>query len=126
MPRRSEFVSAAKMAACALSAKLGFTCDRMRDVGLAVEEACSFLAGLQPSDRCQQLTVRYGVGPDKVTVEVCRRGTSVADRGPALAFYDADGEPVFALLRTLMDDVRVLCDAEHGAYVAMVAHRPDA
>lgn len=123
MPRRKEFISAAKMAACALSAQLDFPCDRMRDIALAVEEACILLAGHRASTYCQELILRFGVEPGKVTVEVGPHRAALADSGGPLAFDDPDGELSLAVLRGVMDEVRVSCDASEGACVIMAKYR---
>lgn len=88
-----------------------------------MEEACTLLAGCPASTCYQELILRFGVEPGKVTVEVGPHRRPLAGRSGPLAFDDADGELSLALLRGVMDDVRVSCDVRGSACLVMAKYR---
>ena len=125
IPRRKEFVRAAKMAACVLSAQLDFTYDRIKDIELAVEEACLGVV-VDRAGRCHDdLLLRFWVDKEKVSVNVSPREHGLRKPDARAVPEAPDSEMAVMVLRTVMDEVSVICDREQGTCVTMVKYRTD-
>ena len=61
IPRRAEFVRVARMAACALASQLDFTYDVIKDIELAVGEACANAVEHVAGEGSNDVTVRFNV-----------------------------------------------------------------
>lgn len=127
IPRRAEFVRVARMAACALAAQLEFTYDMMKDIELAVAEACTNAVEHVADEGCEEIVVRFTVGGEELAVEVVDRGQGFDARVGEGKEVMVEGERVGGLglrvIRQVMDEVNVECDAEKGTCVRMIKHR---
>jgi serine/threonine-protein kinase RsbW len=125
IPRRAEFVRLARMTACTLAAQLDFTYDVMKDIELAVAEACTNAVEHVADESCDEVLVRFIVDGQQLVVEVVDRGQGF---DPAAADEGAVGEGRIGglgllVIREVMDGVDITCDPETGTCVRMIKHR---
>lgn len=124
IPRRAEFVRLARMTACALAAQLDFTYDVMKDVELAVGEACTNAVEHVADESCDEILVRFTIDGERLAVEVVDRGEGF-DR--EAAEQEGEEERIGGLgllvIEQVMDEVDIQCDAETGTCVRMIKYR---
>jgi serine/threonine-protein kinase RsbW len=129
LPRRAEFVRVARMAACAVASQLDFTYDVVKDVELAVGEACANAVEHVADESCNEILVRFSIDPTQLTVEVVDRGQGFDPAGAAAAGgegkqdWDGPGGLGLVVIRGVMDDMAVECDEATGTCVRMVKYR---
>lgn len=128
IPRRAEFVRVARMAACAVASQLDFTFDVVKDVELAVGEACANAVEHVPEESCNEVLVRFSIDPTQLTVEVFDRGQgfdpdAAAATGDGGLDWDDPGGLGLVVIREVMDDMVVECDEAAGTCVRMVKYR---
>ncbi len=129
IPRRAEFVRVARMAACAVASHLDFTYDVVKDVELAVGEACANAVEHVPDEICNEILVRFSMDPTQLTIEVVDRGQGFDPRGSGSAEagqaqdWDDPGGLGLAVIREVMDDMAVESDETAGTCVRMVKYR---
>ncbi len=125
IPRRAEFVRLARMAACTLAAQLEFTYDVMKDIELAVAEACTNCVEHVADESCNEVLVRFIVDGQQLAVEVIDRGQGFDPS--ATDEFAMDGDRIGGLgllvIREVMDEVDVTCDPGTGTCVRMIKHR---
>jgi len=125
IPRRAEFVRVARMAACAIAAQLEFTYDVMKDIELAVGEACANAVEHVADVACEDILVRFSVEPAQLAIEVVDRGQGF-DPARSQDQEDDWGRPGglgLVVIGEVMDDLEVSCDPETGTCVRMVKYR---
>jgi serine/threonine-protein kinase RsbW len=127
IPRRAEFVRVARMAACALASQLDFTYDIIKDIELAVGEACANAVEHVAGEGSNDVTVRFSVDDHQLTVEVIDRGqgfdpSQLPAEGPPEDWDDPGGLGL-VVIREVMDEMTVDCDASTGTCVRMVKYR---
>ncbi len=127
IPRRAEFVRLARMAACALAAQLEFTYDVMKDIELAVAEACTNAVEHVAEESCDEILVRFKIEGERLGVEVFDRGQGF-DASETEQVVDGEriGGLGLVVIRQVMDEVDVECDAETGTCVRMIKYRVSA
>jgi serine/threonine-protein kinase RsbW len=132
IPRRAEFVRVARMTACALASQLDFTYDVIKDIELAVGEACAnaveHVADEHMADEeSNDVTIRFSVDDHQLAVEVIDRGQGFdpsqvgAEVRPEE--WDDPGGLGLVVIREVMDEMTVACDASTGTCVRMVKYR---
>jgi anti-sigma regulatory factor (Ser/Thr protein kinase) len=127
IPRRAEFVRVARMAACALAAQLEFTYDVMKDVELAVGEACANAVEHVVGESCQDIVVRFMIDSRQLTVEVIDGGKGF-DPSRAVGedrHWEQPGGLGLVVIREVMDEMDVRCDPETGTCVRMIKYRAE-
>jgi len=128
IPRRAELVRVARMAACAIASQMGFTIDIIKDIELAVGEACANAVEhvRVGDDGPDEIIIRFTLGQDELVVEVMDRGQGFdpeqAGKGEADDSDEPGGLGLF-VIRALMDELRVDCDPATGTCVRMVKRR---
>ncbi len=128
IPRRAEFVRVARMAACALASQLDFTYDVIKDIELAVGEACANAVEHVSEAERDEILVRFSVDPTQLAVEVVDPGQGFDPEqaaGPAASLEDW-GDPGglgLVVIREVMDELAVDCDPVAGTSVRMVKYR---
>lgn len=126
IPRRAEFVRVARIATLALTSQLGFTYDVIKDVELAVGEACANAVEHVSGDACNEIVVRFSIDPTQLAVEVLDHGQGFDPEDAAEASmdsWDTPGGLGLAVIREVMDELVVDCDPQSGTCVRMVKHR---
>ena len=123
IPRQAEFVRVARLTACALAAQLDFTFDAVKDIELAVAEACTNAVEHVAEQGGQEILLRFTTHPEQLVVEVIDRGQGF---DPEMEFAD-DEERVGGLglmvIQQVMDEVHIECSAETGTCVRMIKRR---
>jgi len=129
IPRRAEFVRVARMAACALASQLDFTYDIIKDIELAVGEACANAVEHVSDDACDEILVRFSIDSTQLAVEVFDRGQGfdparAAEAGAvSMENWDDPGGLGLVVIREVMDELAVDCDPTSGTCVRMVKRR---
>ena len=125
IPRRAEFVRLARMAACTLAAQLDFTYDVMKDIELAVAEACTNCVEHVADESCNEVLVRFTIDGQQLAVEVIDRGQGFDPSAADEVVMDGDriGGLGLLVIREVMDEVDIKCDPETGTCVRMIKHR---
>jgi serine/threonine-protein kinase RsbW len=129
IPRRAEFVRVARMAACALASQLEFTYDIIKDIELAVGEACANAVEHVSDDARDEIVVRFSIDSTQLAVEVFDRGQGfdparAAEAGAAsMENWDDPGGLGLVVIREVMDELAVDCDPTSGTCVRMVKRR---
>ena len=126
IPRRAEFVRVARMATCAVASRLDFTVDIIKDIELAVGEACANAVEHVPGDAGDEVVVKFIIDETQITVEVFDHGEGFDPERAAQVSIDDWDEPGglgLVLIRELMDELVVDCDPESGTCVRMVKRR---
>jgi anti-sigma regulatory factor (Ser/Thr protein kinase) len=116
------------MAACALAAQLDFTYDVMKDVELAVGEACANAVEHVAGEGCDEVIVRFVIDAKQLAVEVIDRGEGF---DPAMAVdedkhWEHPGGLGLVVIREVMDEMEIQCDPETGTCVRMIKYRGEA
>ena len=127
IPRRAEFVRVARMAACALGSQLDFTYDVLKDLELAVGEACANAVEHVATAGADEILVRFTIDPRQITIEVIDQGQGFdpeAGRREALEEWEEPGGLGLMVIREVMDEFEVNCDCDSGTCVRMVKRRP--
>jgi serine/threonine-protein kinase RsbW len=124
IPRRPEYVRVARMAACALAAQLDFTFDLVKDIELAVGEACTNAVEHVAKEACSEVLLRFSVLEDRLTIEVIDHGQGF-DAQRVLNGDAEEGEGGLGLqvIRAVMDELDVQCGQGVGTCVRMVKYR---
>ncbi len=120
IPRRAEFVRVARMAACAVASHMDFTYDVVKDVELAVAEACANAVEHVADETCDEITVRFSIGDDRLTMEVVDKGEGFDPEQAGKADWSEPGGLGLIVIRELMDEMQVACDPSAGTCVRMV------
>ena len=125
IPRRAEFVRLARMTACAMAAQLDFTYDVMKDVELAVGEACTNAVEHVADESCDEILVRFTIEGERLAVEVVDRGQSFdLSRVDSADAEEGDvGGVGITIMRSVMDEVHIQCDPKTGTCVRMIKYR---
>jgi serine/threonine-protein kinase RsbW len=124
IPRRRDCVRVARMAALAIASEIGFNYDDMKDVELAVAEACANAVEHAGGGECGPVLIRFVLGPRNLTVEVIDRGPGFdPEQLEAEGSEDTPGGLGILIIRSVMDEVEIRCDAQAGTCVRMVKHR---
>ena len=123
IPRKPEFVKLARCTAWTLAAQLDFVVSQADDIRLAVGEACTNAVEHVPAEVSEDIIVRFSVGPEKLVVEV-------VDDGPGFDAHRAGecdcretGGLGLVIIRSIMDEVEVICDPSTGTCVRMTKFR---
>ena len=120
IPRKPEFVRLARATAWALAAQLDFLVTHADDIKLAVGEACTNAVEHVPADQSEHIVVRFVVDPTRFTVEVVDSGPGF---DPGNVGDCGDGELGLVIIRSVMDEVAVVCDPKMGTCVSMTKLR---
>jgi serine/threonine-protein kinase RsbW len=127
IPRRAEFVRVARMAAGAVAAQMDFTYDVIKDVELAVGEACANAVEHVADESCDEVIVRFTIGDEQLTMEVVDKGEGFdpeqAGKATAGDDWDEPGGLGLLVIRELMDEMHIDCDPSTGTCVRMVKYR---
>lgn len=125
IPRRAEFVRVARMAACAIAAQLGFTYDLIKDIELAIGEACANAVEHVSHPSSDDILVRFTVEATQLVVEVIDRGQGFEPAQPQQEGLDwaLPGGLGLVVIEKVMDDLHVSCDPETGTCVRMIKYR---
>ncbi|UCC69223.1 MAG: ATP-binding protein [Armatimonadota bacterium] len=125
IPRRAEFVRLVRMAACTLAAQLDFTYDVMKDIELAVGEACTNAVEHVADETCDEILVRFTIDGEQLAVEVFDRGQGFDPSATEAMVVDGEtmGGLGLIVIQQVMDEVDIKCDAETGTCVRMIKHR---
>lgn len=123
IPRRAEFVRVARMAACAIAAQLGFTYHLMKDIELAIGEACANAVEHVSHPSSDDILVRFTVEPTQLVVEVIDRGQGFDPAQVQQERLDRALPGGLVVIREVMDDLHVACDPETGTCVRMIKYR---
>ncbi len=122
IPRKPEFVRLARATAWALAAQLDFLVAYADDIKLAVGEACTNAVEHVPDDQSEEIVVRFVVDPERLIVEVVDTGPGF-DVTQVAACMEGDGGLGLVIIRSVMDEVDVLCDPKTGTCVRMTKYR---
>ncbi len=128
IPRRAEFVRVARMAACALGSHLDFTYDVVKDLELAVGEACANAVEHVAAAGADEILVRFIIDPRQLTIEVIDQGQGFdpeAGRPEEQPEWDEPGGLGLMVIREVVDEFEVTCDCDAGTCVRMVKRRPE-
>ncbi len=125
IPRRAEFVGLARMAARWRAAQLDFTYDVVKDIELAVAEACNNAVEHVKQASCEDIVLCLGVEDRRLVIDVCDHGQgfdlSRID-SPDAQEGDAGGLGI-PIMRSVMDEVDFRYDPIMGTCVRMVKCR---
>jgi len=122
IPRRPEFVKLARCTAWTLAAQLEFVVSQADDIRLAVGEACTNAVEHVPADACEAILIRFLVAPESLTIEVVDDGPGFDASAPPDVEDDIGGLGL-VIIRSVMDDVDVVCDPKTGTCVRMTKYR---
>jgi len=124
IPRSCEFVRVARKTAAVLAHQLEFTIHDVADIELAVSEACTN-AVEHVGEHCPEIVVRFSVQPEQLVMEVIDRGAGFdpAQLGETDADLECAGGLGLLVIRSLMDELDIKCDAASGTCVRMVKYR---
>jgi len=126
IPRRAEFVRVARMAACAVASRLQFTIDVIKDIELAVGEACANAVEHVSAEAGDEIVVKFTIDDAQIAVEVLDRGEGFDPERAAQVSVDDWDDPGglgLVLIREVMDELVVECDPKSGTCVRMVKRR---
>lgn len=126
IPRRAEFVRVARMAACAVASQMDFTIDIIKDIELAVGEACGNAVEHVADESCAEIVIRFAISDDQLAMEVMDRGQGFDPEQAgkdATDDWDEPGGLGLLVIRQLMDEMQVECDPSTGTCVRMVKRR---
>ena len=125
IPRRAEFVRLARMAACAMAAQSDFTYDVMKDVELAVGEACTNAVEHVKGANCEEILIRLGMDETRLVIDVCDHGQGFdLSRVESTDAQEGDvGGLGITIIRSVMDEVDIQCDPQAGTCVRMIKYR---
>ena len=122
IPRKPEFIKLARATAWALAAQLDFLVVQADDIKLAVGEACTNAVEHVPQDQSDAILVRFEVDPQRLTVEVVDHGPGFDVTQP-VAYEENDGGLGLVIIRSVMDEVDIVCDPKTGTCVRMTKYR---
>ncbi len=125
IPRQAEFVRVARLLACALAAQLDFTYDIVKDIELAVGEACTNAVQHVRQESCHEVLLRFGVDELQLMVDVFDHGKAFdlpESVSPAPECEDGTGLGI-PVICAVMDKVEFYCDPEGGTCVRMIKYR---
>lgn len=123
IPRKPEFVRLARCTAWSLAAQLDFVVSQADDIRLAVGEACTNAVEHVPANAPEDIIVRFIVAPEKLVIEVVDSGPGFDPDGPSCRAQDEVGGLGLVIIRSIMDEVDVICDPGTGTCVRMAKHR---
>ncbi len=124
IPRKPEFVKLARCTAWTLAAQLDFVVSQADDIRLAVGEACTNAVEHVPAESCDDIIVRFLVAPEQLTVEVVDNGPGFDEAAVARDDDDIGGLGL-VIIRSVMDEVDVVCDTKTGTCVRMKKYRTE-
>ncbi len=122
IPRKPEFVKLARCTAWTLAAQLDFVVSQADDIRLAVGEACTNAVEYVPEGACDAIIVRFLVAPGSLVVEVVDDGPGF-DENALTKDDDGIGGLGLVIIRSVMDEVDVVCDPNTGTCVRMTKLR---
>jgi len=123
IPRKPEFVKLARCTAWTLAAQLDFVVSQADDIRLAVGEACTNAVEHVPENESEDLIIRFLIAPEKLVVEVVDNGPGFdVDRVQECDCAETGGLGL-VIIRSIMDEVDVICDAKTGTCVRMAKLR---
>lgn len=123
IPRRPEYVKLARCTAWTLAAQLDFVVSQADDIRLAVGEACTNAVEHIPDGTSEELTIRFLVDPKKLVVEVVDNGPGFDIHRAGECDCEETGGLGLVIIRSIMDEVDVVCDPKTGTCVRMTKYR---
>jgi len=122
IPRKPEFVKLARSTAWTVAAHLDFVVAQADDIRLAVGEACTNAVEHVSGTECDDIIIRFVVAPESLVVEVVDHGPGFDEKAVA---QDEEGVGGLGLviIRSVMDEVDVVCDTKTGTCVRMTKYR---
>ncbi len=122
IPRKPEFVKLARSTAWTVAAHLDFVVAQADDIRLAVGEACTNAVEHVSGADCEDIIIRFVVAPESLVVEVVDYGPGF-DETTVAKDDDSVGGLGLVIIRSVMDEVDVLCDSKTGTCVRMTKYR---
>lgn len=125
IPRRAEFVRVARRTAYAVAGELDFTYDVVKDIELAVGEACNNAVEHVKKASCEDIVMRLSVDERRLVIDVWDHGQGFdPSRIDSADAQERDvGGLGITIIRSVMDEVDIKHDAETGTRVHMVKYR---
>ncbi len=116
IPRQPEFVRIARWMTCGLAARLQFPLGAVKDIELAVGEACTNAVEHAKGPQDEAILIRFIVESRRLVIEVIDYGQGFCeeDEGDGLGLV---------IMRSVMDHVEICCGPDTGACVRMVKQR---
>ncbi len=117
IPRQPAFVRTARRTTCEIATHLDFTYDVIKDIELAVGEACTNAVLHVTKARSNDILVRFVLESQQLVIEVI-------DHGQGFRPKEEGGEGLgLVVMRSVMDEVQIDCHADTGTCVRMVKYR---
>lgn len=122
IPNKPEFLRVVRLMVSGYVSRWPLSFDEVENVKVAVTEACNnAIQYAFGSDTEDKLRIRCWKDGDKLVFEITDKGKGFALDGKNLpeASIDEEGGLGFLLIQTLMDDVKVRSNPNHGTTVTM-------
>ncbi len=122
IPRKPEYVKLARSTAWTLAAQLEFLVSQADDIRLAVGEACTNAVEHVPAELSEHIIIRFLITAQHLTIEVVDSGPGF-DEQAVTKDEDGIGGLGLVIIRSVMDEVDVMCDPCTGTCVRMTKYR---
>jgi anti-sigma regulatory factor (Ser/Thr protein kinase) len=106
-----------------VAAQLDFTYDVMKDVELAVGEACTNAVEHVADESCDEILVRFTIDAERLAVDVVDRGQGFDPAAEQEAEEEEIGGLGLLVIKQVMDEVDIQCDPKTGTCVRMIKYR---
>jgi len=119
LPRKSEYVSVARLTASVIANNMGFNFEDIEDIKVAVGEACNNV--IMHCVECEEFTINFEIDKDSfiAVIKDFGRGFNLENyKAPNLADPSVGGLGLF-IIKSLMDEVDVNSEIGNGTSITM-------
>ncbi|WP_028829699.1 ATP-binding protein [Proteocatella sphenisci] len=119
LPTEPKLISVIRMTASSIANHIGFNIEEIEDVKIAVSEACSNV--IKYSD-VETFDLYFSSGEDFIEVQVEDKGKGCNSEEIKDPIFDENrscGGLGIYIIKTLMDDVKVISEEENGTIIYM-------
>lgn len=119
LPTEPKLISVIRMTASSIANHIGFNIEEIEDVKIAVSEACS---NVIKYSNVETFDLYFSSGEDFIEVQVEDKGTGCNSEEIKDPIFDENrscGGLGIYIIKTLMDDVKVISQKENGTVIYM-------
>lgn len=127
VPNKPEYVSVIRLTATGIANRMGFDIEKIEDIKVAISEACT---NAITHGKCKEETnfhIDFYADEEKITISVYDNGKGCLSKNiktPNLGELKEGGLGIF-IIKTLMDDVKVLSNKGKGTLIKMTKYVGD-
>ena len=120
MPGNPQHICAVRMAIGSLASNAGFDLEEIEDIKTAAGEACQLIFCHEMEGYAREYTVECETDPEEISIRVINTSDDMVEKTNRKCLdCPNEGELGMIMIRTLMDEVNILCDENNRKTISM-------